>query len=66
MKKKNQIFLSENFRFLVVKFSIYLNRLVFIMSFQIKYSENRGMQWYTFLDSGGFKGNQHDFGDFLY
>ena len=26
------IFLSENFHFLVVKFSVYLNRRVFIMS----------------------------------
>ena len=30
MKKKSE-FLSENFQFLVVKFSIYLNKLVFIM-----------------------------------
>ena len=29
--EKYQIFLSENFPFLVVKFSIYLNRRVFIM-----------------------------------
>ena len=29
--KKYQIFFSENFPFLVVKFSIYLNRRVFIM-----------------------------------
>ena len=29
--EKYQIFLSENFPFLVVKFSIYLNRHVFIM-----------------------------------
>ena len=28
-------FLSENFHFLVVKFSVYLNRLVFIMSWRI-------------------------------
>ena len=28
---KYQIFLSENFQFLEVKFSIYLNRRVFIM-----------------------------------
>ena len=28
-------FLSENFQFLVVKFSIYLNRRVFVMSSQI-------------------------------
>ena len=29
--EKYQIFLSENFMFLEVKFSIYLNRRVFIM-----------------------------------
>ena len=29
--EKYQKFLSENFQFLVVKFSIYLNRLVFVM-----------------------------------
>ena len=28
---KYQNFLSENFHFLVVKFSVYLNRLVFVM-----------------------------------
>ena len=31
MKKKYQNFLSENFHFLIVKFSIYLNRHVFVM-----------------------------------
>ena len=30
--KKYQSFLSENFQFLEVKFSIYLNRRVFVMS----------------------------------
>ena len=35
MKKKNQFFfLSENFQFLEVIFSIYLNRLVFVMAFR--------------------------------
>ena len=29
--KKYQIFLSENFHFLVVKVSMYLNRRVFVM-----------------------------------
>ena len=29
--KKYQIFLSENFHFLVIKFSVYLNRHVFVM-----------------------------------
>ena len=33
--EKYQNFLSENFPFLVVKFSIYLNGRVFIMTFQI-------------------------------
>ena len=28
---KNQIFLPENFQFLVVKFPVYLNRHVFVM-----------------------------------
>ena len=28
---KNRVFLSENFQFLEVKFSIYLNRRVFVM-----------------------------------
>ena len=30
--KKNQSFLSENFQFLEVKFSIYLKRRVFVMT----------------------------------
>ena len=30
--KNIRIFLSENFHFLVVKFSVYLNRNVFVMS----------------------------------
>ena len=29
--KKNQCFLSDNFQFLEVKFSIYLNRRIFVM-----------------------------------
>ena len=33
--KKYQNFLPENFHFLVVKFSVYLNRLVFIMVFTL-------------------------------
>ena len=31
--KKYEFFLSENFQFLVVKFSVYLNRPVFVMFF---------------------------------
>ena len=34
-KKKNQNFLSENFQYLVVKFSVYLNRHVFAMTIDI-------------------------------
>ena len=30
--KNIRIFLSENFHFLLVKFSVYLNRRVFVMS----------------------------------
>ena len=33
--KKYQSFLSENFQFLEVKFSIYLNRRIFVMQRQI-------------------------------
>ena len=32
--KKISEFLSENFQFLVAKFSMYLNRRVFVMSYQ--------------------------------
>ena len=34
--EKNQSFLSENFQFFGVKFSIYLNRHVFVMGFDIE------------------------------
>ena len=34
--KKYQNFLSENFHFVMVKFSIYLNRRVFVMAHHIK------------------------------
>ena len=33
--EKYQIFLSENFPFLVVKFAIYLNRRVFVMEYKL-------------------------------
>ena len=33
--EKYQNFLSENFRIVAVKFSVYLNRRVFVMSFYI-------------------------------
>ena len=36
--KKISEFLSENFQFLEVKFSIYLNRHVFVMSLNVDYS----------------------------
>ena len=34
---KYQIFSSENIHFLVVKFSVYLNRYVFVMVWSTKY-----------------------------
>ena len=34
--KNLRIFLSENFHFLVVKFSVYLNRCVFVMETSTK------------------------------
>ena len=37
--EKYQRFLSENFQFLEVKFSIYLNRCVFVMSFLLCFIE---------------------------
>ena len=39
---KNISFLSENFQFLEMKFSIYLNRLVFIM--QVQSSKVQGIE----------------------
>ena len=38
--EKDQSFLSENFQFLEVKFSIYLNRRVFVMSSQLLFFTN--------------------------
>ena len=35
--KNIRIFLFENFRFLVVKFSFYLNRLVFVMHVHVHF-----------------------------
>ena len=37
--KRYQSFLSENFQFLEVKFSIYLNRRVFVMHTYLSYEE---------------------------
>ena len=38
--KISGVFLSENFQFLEVKFSIYLNRRVFVMNFQTEKGVN--------------------------
>ena len=38
--EKYQSFLSENFQFLVVKFSIYLNRRVFVMGNLLRVSRS--------------------------
>ena len=43
--EKYQFFLSENFQFLEVKFSIYLNRHVFIKFFLI--SSQKHIVWYA-------------------
>ena len=40
-------FLSENFMFLEVKFSIYLNRRVFVMFFKIVYSDTNSTSPYN-------------------
>ena len=40
--KNIRIFLSENFRFLVVKFSLYLNRHVFIMHLNYRNNHKLG------------------------
>ena len=37
--KNIRIFLSENFHFLMVKFSVYLNRRVFVMYFKMSFVE---------------------------
>ena len=39
--EKYQTFLSENFQFLEVKFSIYLNRCVFVMLIRTHVNEHR-------------------------
>ena len=39
--KNIRIFLSENFPFLVVTFSTYLNRRVFVMTFSLKIALSR-------------------------
>ena len=46
---KYQIFLSENFNFLVVKFLVYLNRRVFVMFIptNLVYRQNIGEQMMT-------------------
>ena len=50
---KYRNFLSENFHFLVVKFSVYLNRHVFVMFYQLKstdiflISPQKHMLWYS-------------------
>ena len=40
MKDRYLSFLSENFQFLEVKFSIYLNRCVFVMAYVFQYYSN--------------------------
>ena len=49
--EKYQNFLSENFHFLVVKFSIYLNRRVFVMfsGYSILYQPDVDIYWKHFI-----------------
>ena len=42
--EKYRNFLSENFQFLVVKFSVYLNRRVFVMASNMQERMNRKVQ----------------------
>ena len=41
--KHIRIFLSENFQFLVVNFSIYLNRLIFVMMINDQKSDQKNL-----------------------
>ena len=50
--EKYQSFLSENFQFLKVKFSIYLNRHVFVMLFWISFHFNYLNHFAYFIDVG--------------
>ena len=47
--EKYQNFLSENFPYLVVKFSIYLNRHVFLMRKQTNFDRVVSLEMYQFL-----------------
>ena len=43
--KNIRVFLSENFQFLEVKFTIYLNRHVFVMHVNYMYIDTNTRQW---------------------
>ena len=47
--KNIRIFLSENFHFLVVKFSVYLNRRVFVMCYIV---------YILYLDAGNYSDDE--------
>ena len=50
--KNIRIFLSENFHFSVVKFSVYLNRLVFVMLREVrKKNSDKTNTTYTTTDA---------------
>ena len=52
--KKYQSFVSEKFQFLEVKFSIHLNRRVFVMSFLFRkkpFQKGLGVQEHTQVDT---------------
>ena len=42
------LFLSENFQFLVVKFSVYLNRHVFIMDIKLLFFSSAQQVWISY------------------
>ena len=54
--KNNQNFLSENFHYFVVKFSVYLKRHVFVMALNCVGSNNRCRKLVPLHDSFGIKG----------
>ena len=62
--KKNQSFLSENFQFLEVKFSIYLNRHVFVMNcaYTVRIFSNNiyrsRSRWYVIINPHAFTAKQ--------
>ena len=51
-EKYQSFFLSENFQFLVVKFSVYLNRHVFVMVFFFSFDASENLYFAIVVSSG--------------